>query len=74
MPPVRSHTRDSGPVATTEVQYRVDDEVIARSERVILVAGAMQVTGITLGGRSVSPPVAENREMSTKKRSQSSQV
>ena len=31
-----------------EVQYRVDDEVIARSEHIILVAGAMQVTGITV--------------------------
>ena len=57
-----------GPGRYYEVQYRGDDEVIARSERIILVAGAMQVTGITLGGRSVSPPVAENREMSTGKK------
>ena len=43
-----------GPGRYYEVQYRVDDEVIARSERIILVAGAMQVTGIT-----VPPPAQE---------------
>lgn len=37
-----------GPGRYYEVQYRVDDEVIARSEHIILVAGAMQVTGITV--------------------------